>query len=107
MVVSKEMKMKSYLLLSHAAVANFKHIEIIPSTWKAAINIRNDSVDDGENRAMSARSNTSWVSRIIAGAQIVWSSKRIVNVPKNAPGVTNRRSPLYCFDASVSTIGRC
>lgn len=60
--------LKSHLLLSHPAMANFKHIEIIPSSRKTTIDIRNDSVDDGENRAVCARSNTSRVSRIIARA---------------------------------------
>lgn len=68
MTISKEIEMKSYLLLSHTTMANFKHIEIIPSAWKTAIDIRNDSVDDGENRAVSARSNTSRISRIITRA---------------------------------------
>lgn len=100
-------RLKSYLLLSHTAMANFKHIEIIPSSRKTAVDIRNDSVNNGENRAVSARSDTSRVSRIIARAQIIWSGKRVVDVSKNAPRVTNGRSPLCCFNASVSISDRC
>jgi hypothetical protein len=69
------MGQRSYFFLSHTAMADFKHIEIVPSTREAAVNVRHDSVDDGEHRAVSARCNASWVSRIIARAEIIWPGK--------------------------------
>lgn len=79
-------------------MANLEHIKIVPSTRETAVDVRHDSVDDGEHRAVSARSNAGRVGGIIARAKIVWASKRIINISENAPRVTNGRSPLNCFD---------
>lgn len=56
----------AYLFFSHAAVANLKHVQIVPPTGEAPINVGRNLVDDGQHGAVRARRDAGRVGGIDA-----------------------------------------
>jgi len=75
----------AYLLVSHATQANFEHVQVVPAARQTAIDVRRDLVDDGENRAVCARSDAVGIRGISASTKIIWSGKGVVDVSRNTP----------------------
>jgi hypothetical protein len=75
----------AYLFFSHAAVANLEHVQVVPSSRQAPIDIRRHLVDNGQHGAVRAGRDALRVGGIGARAQVVGTRKGVVDVTRDAP----------------------
>src|ERR1700733_4026863 len=65
----------------------------IPSAILASVNVGSDLVDDVENGAVTAWSDTVGACCVCVATQIVRLIERILGVSRNSPGTGNRHRP--------------